>query len=69
MDKRDKQMPEWVDRTVMAEEAMAYALALPPGFERNDALKHASRLRCAVDWGRRPPTRRGRPRKSEKCAP
>jgi hypothetical protein len=39
----------------LADEALARALALPPGLRRNDALKLASRLRCAADRWRPSP--------------
>jgi hypothetical protein len=69
MGKQDEQGLDLVDREMLAEEAFAYALTLPPGVQRSDALKLASRLRCAAD-GRRPsPAGRGHPKKAGKCVP
>jgi hypothetical protein len=69
MDKQDNQRLDLADQDALAEEALAHALALPPGLERNDALKLASRLRCAGNWRPPTPAGRGRPRKMRKCIP
>ena len=47
-----KQMPNNIDRhdwDARASEALANAKKLPPGSERNDAIKTAGRLRVAAD--------------------
>lgn len=51
---------EW---DLLAAEALELARRMPPGPERNQALKAASRLRCCADAQGIVFARRGRPRK------
>jgi hypothetical protein len=51
---------EW---ETLASEALELARKLPPGPERNDALKAASQLRCTADAHGIEFAKRGRPRK------
>ncbi len=50
----------------LAEDALARALLLPPGIERHDALKLASRLRYAAGLRQPLQGQRGRPKKTPK---
>ena len=47
----------------LAADALELARLLPPGPERNDALKLASQLRCTADTRGLVFAKRGRPRK------
>jgi hypothetical protein len=49
MNKESNKAVDLDDLDVLADEALRRALLLPPGIERHDALKLASRLRCAAD--------------------
>jgi hypothetical protein len=51
------------DRDRIAEEALERARQMPPGRERNEALKAASQLRCSADACGIVFAKRGRPRK------
>jgi hypothetical protein len=51
------------EREKLASEALELARKLPPGPERNDALKSASQLRCSADALGIVFAKRGRPRK------
>jgi hypothetical protein len=51
------------DRDGIAAEALELARQMPPGPERNEALKAASRLRCSADAHGIVFAKRGRPRK------
>jgi hypothetical protein len=62
----DKQRLDLADQNMLADEALAHALTLPPGLQRNDALKLASQLRCAADGSGPALATRGRPKK---CVP
>jgi len=69
MRKQDRRRLGLADQDVLAEQAFAHALTLPPGLARSDALKLASRLRCAADRGGPLLARRGRPKKAVTCVP
>jgi hypothetical protein len=58
--RRSSDRHEW-DK--LASEALELARRLPPGPERNDALKVASQLRCSADALGIVFAKRGRPRK------
>jgi hypothetical protein len=64
MDNQNNRTVDSEDLSLLAEEALGRALLLPPGIERQDALKHASRLRCAADLRKPPQVKRGRPKKN-----
>ena len=64
MDNQGNRAVDSDDLDMLADEAFAHALLLPPGIERHDALKHASRLRYAADLRRPMQVKRGRPRKN-----
>jgi hypothetical protein len=51
------------DRDLLAAEALELARHLPPGPERNEALKEAGRLRCCADARGLVFAKRGRLRK------
>lgn len=63
MDNQDNRTVISDNLDIEADEALGRALLLPPGIERHDALKHASRLRYAADLRRPLQVKRGRPRK------
>ena len=52
-----------IDQEMLAADALERARLLPPGPERNEALKRASLLRCSVDQRGPVFAKRGRPRK------
>lgn len=52
-----------IDQEIRASDALEQARLLPPGPERNEALKLASLLRCSVDSLGPVFAKRGRPRK------
>ena len=57
---RSAERLEWDMR---ASEALEHARQMPPGPQRNEALKEASRLRCSADARGLVFAKRGRPRK------
>jgi hypothetical protein len=63
MNKETQRSPEKIDSDIRAADALERARLLPPGLERNEALKLASVLRCAAGWEEQPVAKRGRPRK------
>jgi hypothetical protein len=52
-----------IDREMLAADALERARLLPPGPQRNEALKLASLLRCSADSQGPVFAKRGRPRK------
>jgi hypothetical protein len=64
MDNQNSRALDPDDLDIQADEALGRALMLPPGLERQDALKLASRLRCAADLRKPLQVKRGRPKKS-----
>jgi hypothetical protein len=63
MMKEMQRAPERIDQEINATDALERARSLPPGPERNEALKLASLLRCTADSGGLVFAKRGRPRK------
>ena len=63
MNKETQRSPEKIDSDIRAADALERARLLPPGLERNEALKLASVLRCAAGLEEQPVAKRGRPRK------
>jgi hypothetical protein len=63
MMKETQRAPERIDQEINATDALERARSLPPGPERNEALKLASLLRCTADSGGPVFAKRGRPRK------
>jgi hypothetical protein len=55
--------PDRIDQEILANDALERARLLPPGPERNEALKLASLLRCSADSRGPVFAKRGRPRK------
>jgi len=55
--------PDRVDREIRAADALERARLLPPGPERNEALKLAGQLRSTADSQGLVFAKRGRPRK------
>ena len=55
--------PDHIDQEILAADALERARLLPPGPERNEALKRASLLRVTVDSRGPVFAKRGRPRK------
>jgi hypothetical protein len=63
MSKETQRSTDRLDWDTRAADALELARLMPPGAERNEALKFASLLRCTADaWGLVFP-KRGRPRK------
>jgi len=63
MSKKSQQVSDRIDREILAADALEKARLLPPGPERNEALKLASLLRCTADSEGLVFAKRGRPRK------
>ena len=63
MSKEKQQGSDRVDREIRAADALERARQLPPGPERNEALKRAGLLRSSVDSQGPVFAKRGRPRK------
>jgi hypothetical protein len=63
MMKETQRASDHIDQEILAADALEQARLLPPGPERNEALKHASLLRCTVDSRGPVFAKRGRPRK------
>jgi hypothetical protein len=63
MNKEIQPPPDRIDQEILAADALERARLLPPGPERNEALKLASLLRCTVDSQGPVFAKRGRPRK------
>jgi hypothetical protein len=61
--KETQRAPDRIDQELHAADALERARLLPPGPERNEALKLASLLRCTVDSRGPVFAKRGRPRK------
>src|SRR5205807_9932244 len=63
MSKETQRLPARLDWDNLAAEALELARLMPPGAERNEALKLASQLRCTADARGLTFAKRGRPRK------
>jgi hypothetical protein len=63
MSKKSPWPSDRIDREIRAADALEKARLLPPGPERNAALKLASRLRCTAESQGPVFAKRGRPRK------
>jgi hypothetical protein len=63
MSKETQRSTERLDWDTLAAGALELARLMPPGLERNDALKLASLLRCAADARGLIFAKPGRPRK------
>jgi hypothetical protein len=63
MSKETPRLPDGRDWDNLAADALELARLMPPGPERNEALKLASQLRCIADAQRLIFAKRGRPRK------
>jgi hypothetical protein len=63
MSKETQRLPARLDWDNLAADALELARLMPPGPERNEALKLASRLRCTADARGLIFAKRGRPRK------
>jgi hypothetical protein len=61
--KETQRAPDRIDQEILATDALERARLLPPGPERNEALKRASQLRCSADASGPVFAKRGRPRK------
>jgi len=61
--KETQRAPDRIDQEMLAADALERARLLPPGPERNEALKRASLLRCSADARGPVFAKRGRPRK------
>jgi hypothetical protein len=61
--KETERARDQIDQEILAADALERARQLPPGPERNEALKRASLLRCSVDARGPVFAKRGRPRK------
>lgn len=61
--KETQQARDRIDQEMLATEALERARLLPPGPERNEALKRASLLRCSAEARGPVLAKRGRPRK------
>jgi hypothetical protein len=60
---KETQAPDRIEQEMLAADALERARLLPPGPERNEALKRASLLRCSADARGPVFAKRGRPRK------
>jgi hypothetical protein len=60
--KKTQRAPDRIDQEIRAADALERARLLPPGPERNEALKLASLLRCTADSPGPVFAKRGRPR-------
>jgi hypothetical protein len=63
MMKDTQRASDHIDQEMLAADALERARSLPPGPERNEALKRASLLRCTADSRGPVFAKRGRPRK------
>jgi hypothetical protein len=63
MMKETQRAPDRIDQEIRAADALERARLLPPGPERNEALKLASLLRYSIDARGPVFAKRGRPRK------
>jgi hypothetical protein len=63
MNKETQRSPDRLDWDNLAADALELARIMPPGPERNKALKLASLLRCTADACGLVFAKRGRPRK------
>jgi hypothetical protein len=63
MNKEEQRAASRIDQEIHAADALERARLLPPGPERNEALKLASLLRCTLDSQGLVFAKRGRPRK------
>jgi hypothetical protein len=63
MDKETQRSPDRIDSDILAADALERARLMPPGPERNEALKLASLLRCTADSRGLIFAKRGRPPK------
>ena len=61
--KENQRLSGGLDWDSLAAEALELARLMPPGPERNEALKLASQLRCTADASGLIFAKRGRPRK------
>lgn len=62
MSKEPQRLPGRLDWDNLATDALELARLMPPGTERNEALKLASRIRCTADSRGVIFAKRGRPR-------
>jgi hypothetical protein len=63
LNKDTQRSPDRIDWDIRAADALERARLLPPGPERNEALKRASLLRCSADSRGLTFAKRGRPSK------
>ena len=63
MSEKSQRVFDRIDQEIRAADALEKASLLPPGPQRNEALKLASLLRCTVDSQGPVFAKRGRPRK------
>jgi hypothetical protein len=63
MNKEMQRSPDRIDSDILAADALERARLMPPGAERNEALKRASLLRCTADSRGLTFAKRGRPPK------
>jgi hypothetical protein len=63
MSEKSQRASDRIDQEIRAADALEKARLLPPGPQRNEALKLASLLRCTVDSQGPVFAKRGRPRK------
>ena len=63
MSKKAQRASDRIDREILAADALERARLLPPGLQRNEALKLASLLRCTADAQGPVFAKRGRPPK------
>jgi hypothetical protein len=63
MNKETQRSPDRIDSDIRAADALERARLMPPGPERNEALKRASLLRCTADARGLTFAKRGRPPK------
>jgi hypothetical protein len=63
MSEKSQRVSDRIDQEIPAADALEKARLLPPGPQRNEALKLASLLRCTVDSQGPVFAKRGRPRK------
>ena len=61
--KETQRARDQIDQEMVAADALERARLLPPGPERNEALKRASLLRCSAEARGPLFAKRGRPRK------
>jgi hypothetical protein len=63
MSEKSQRVSDRIDQEIRAADALEKARLLPPGPQRNEALKLASLLRCTADSQGLVFAKRGRPRK------